>query len=130
MKNRLVAAILAFGITGLSASAFADAIIHAWECQVNADKTMAEVAEASSAWLKQAQMMDAGEDLSVYLESRIAADVGDDSFNFILVAPDLATWSAWYGGDDPDGKMGDANDMWNEVATCSNASLWFSAEVQ
>jgi len=130
MKKRIFAALLAIGLTGFSTSAFADSIIHVWECELNEGSTVAELTEASSAWLEQAKKASAGDEIKAYTESRIAAEGGPYSFNFIVVAPDLAKWAAWFDDEDADGKMEAVDNMWNEVATCHNSSLWYSTEIE
>ncbi len=130
MKKKLFACLTALALSAFSASAFADSIIHMWTCELHSGKSADDLMAASSAWLKAAKKIKGGEDLEVYLDFRIAANVGDDEFNFILVAPDLETWGVWYGTSDPDSVMQDANDAWFEVASCSSSSLWNSVEIQ
>ena len=130
MKKNLIATCSALVLALISATASADSVIQIWECELNDGKTGADLQAASSAWLKVAKGMDGGADLKVYHEYRIAADVGDNGFTFILVAPDLKTWATWYDGEDPDGEMEEANAAWEEVAACANASLWSSEEVE
>lgn len=113
-----------------TASAHADSVVHIWTCELNDGKTNADVMAASSDWLKVAKSMEGGEDLKLYLEFRIAANVGDNDFNFVLIAADEKTWGVWYGGADPDSKMQNANTAWFEVAACSGSSLWFSVEIE
>ena len=113
-----------------TASAFADSVVHIWTCELNDGKTGEDVVEVSSAWLKVARSMEGGEDLDLNLEFRIAADVGDGGFNFVLIAANEKTWGTWYGASDPDSAMEEANTAWAEVATCSSSSLWFSAEIE
>lgn len=130
MKKRIVAMFLAVGLTGITTSASADSVIHLWECQLNEGKTVAELTEASSEWLEQAKKATAGDEIEAYTEYRIAAEGSNYSFNFVVVAPDLATWAAWYGDEDAEEKMADADEKWNEVATCHSSSLWYSTEVE
>ena len=130
MKKRLIALLTASVMLLFTASAFADSVVHIWTCELNDGKTGDDVVAASSAWLKVAKSMEGGEDLELYLEFRIAANVGDDSFNFVLIAPDEKTWGVWYGATDPDSAMQDANTAWYEVAACSGSSLWFSVEIE
>jgi len=82
------------------------------------------------ALLKVARRMEGGEELELNLEFRIAANVGDGGFNFVLIAADEKTWGTWYGASDPDSAMEEANTAWAEVATCSRSSLWASVEIK
>ncbi len=130
MKKRLVALLTTTLMLLFSASAFADSVVHIWTCEFNDGQTYEDLVAATSSWLEVAKSIEGGADLEVYLEFRIAADIGDYSFNFVLIAADTKTWGTWYGGDDPDSAMQDANTAWNEVATCSGSSLWTSVEIE
>jgi hypothetical protein len=130
MKKRLIALLTASVMMLFTASAFADSVVHLWTCELNDGKTGEDVVAASSAWLKAAKSVEGGEELEVYVEFRIAANVGDDSFNFVLIAADEKTWGTWYGGSDPSSAMEEANAAWSEVAACSGSSLWFSVEIE
>jgi len=113
-----------------SASASADSILHIWTCKVNDGMTGDNVTTASIAWLEAARTVEGGEDMSVYLDVPIAANMGDGGFNFVMSLPDEKTWGAWYGNEAASDVMGAANDAWNEVATCSSSSLWYSNELE
>ncbi len=130
MKKRLVALLTTTLMLLFSASAFADSVVHIWTCEFNDGQTYEDLVAATSSWLEVAKSIEGGADLEVYLEFRIAADIGDNSFNFVLIAADTKTWGTWYGGDDPDSAMQDANTAWNEVANCSGSSLWTSIEIE
>ena len=130
MKKRLIALLTTTVMLLFTTSAFADSVVHLWTCELNDGKTGEDVVAASSSWLEVAKTMEGGTDLELYLEFRIAANVGDDSFNFVLIAADEKTWGTWYGSDDPDSAMQDANTAWSEVATCSGSSLWYSVEIK
>ncbi len=130
MKKRLIALLTASVMLLFTASAFADSVVHIWTCELNDGKTGDDVVAASSAWFEVAKSMEGGEDLEAYLEFRIAANVGDDSFNFVLIAADAKTWGIWYDSDSPDSAMQDADIAWSEVAACSSSSLWSSVEIE
>ena len=130
MKKRLIALLTASEMLLFTASAFADSVVHIWTCELNDGKTGDDVVAASSAWFEVAKSMEGGEDLEAYLEFRIAANVGDDSFNFVLIAADAKTWGIWYDSDSPDSAMQDADIAWSEVAACSSSSLWSSVEIE
>ncbi len=130
MKKRLLASLIASVMLLFTASAFADSVVHIWTCELNDGKTGDDAVAVSSDWLKVAKSMEGGEDLEVYLEYPIAAPAGDGSFNFVLIVADEKTWGIWYGSDDPDSAMQDANTAWSEVAACSGSSLWYSVEIE
>jgi hypothetical protein len=110
-------------------TAYADSIVDRWSCQLNDDKTPADLVAASSVWLKAAKSNEGGEDVEAFLEFPIEADTGDDDFTSVLVFADRKTWGAFY-YDYPNSPAGEAEKAWGEVATCTGASVWASVEIQ
>jgi hypothetical protein len=107
----------------------ADSIVDRWNCQLNNDKTPADLVAASSVWLKAAKSNEGGEDLEAFLEFPIEADTGDDDFTIVLVFADRKTWDTFY-HDYPNSPAGKAEKAWGEVATCTGASVWASVEIE
>ncbi len=107
----------------------ADSIVDRWNCQLNDDKTPADLVAASSVWLKAAKSNEGGEDLEAFLEFPIEADTGDDDFTSVLVFADRKTWDTFY-HDYPNSPAGEAEKAWDEVATCTGASVWASVEIE
>ena len=128
--NKKLLASLAASILLFTASASADSVLHIWSCQLNDGKTIQDAVDASSAWLKAAKTVEGGEDLAVYVDVGIAANVSDGHFNFVLVVADAKTWGTWYGAPDPDGVGAEAEAAWSEVAACSSSSMWNSIEIK
>ena len=129
MKKRLIASLTASVMFFFTASASAD-VIHIWTCELNDGKTFTDAVDVSSAWLKVAKSMEGGEDFEVFLEFPFAANVGDGSFSFVLVAADAKTWGVWFNDPDPDSPIVEANATSAEVAACSGSSLWNSVEIE
>jgi hypothetical protein len=109
--------------------AYADSIVDRWNCQLNDDKTPADLVAASSVWLKAAKSNEGGEALEAFLEFPIEADTGDDDFTSVLVFADGKTWDTFY-HDYPNSPAGEAEKAWGEVATCTGASVWASVEIE
>jgi len=107
----------------------ADSIVDRWNCQLNNDKTSADLVAASSVWLKAAKSNEGGEDLEAFLEFPIEADTGDDDFTIVLVFADRKIWDTFY-HDYPNSPAGEAEKAWGEVATCTGASVWASVEIE
>jgi hypothetical protein len=113
---------------GLITSANAD-VVQVWQCTLHDGKSGADLEKVSSAWLAAAKSMQGGSDLKVYHEFPLAADAGSGGFNFVLVAPDAATWGTFwnnYGGS----TAAKADEDWDDVADCSGSSLWNSNAVE
>jgi hypothetical protein len=105
------------------------AVVQVWKCKVNQGKSDADVEKASSAWLAAAKSMKGGESLEVYHSYPMAANAGERGFEFVLVAPDAATWGAFW--NDYDGSAASKADAdWNDVASCSGSDLWNSKAIE
>jgi hypothetical protein len=127
MKN-MTRMVLCAALLGAFSYANAD-VVQVWECSMKDGKTGADLEAASSAWLAAARGMKGGSELKVYHEMPLAANAGQGGFNFVLVAPDAATWGtfmAGYGGSAAD----KADQDWDKVADCSGSSLWNSNAVK
>jgi len=111
-------------VLGFTASANAE-VVQVWKCTLADGKTGAELETASSAWLAVAKSMKGGADLKAYHEFPLAAQAGQGGFNFVLIAPDAATWGEFSDNYD-DSAAAKADADWNKVATCSGSSLWNS----
>lgn len=112
-----------------TAPAFADSVLHIWSCQLSDGKTTADAMKVSSDWLKAATAMPGGKGLKVSLEFPLAADAGDGSFNFVLVAPDAKTWGLFM--NDYDGSAAqEADEAFSDVAICSGSQMWNSVDVK
>ena len=129
MKKIIIASLTASVMFLFTAPVYADSIVQLWSCKLNDDKTFADLEAVSSAWLKAAKSMEGGEDLEAFLEYPIAADAGGGDFTFVMVVADTKTWGV-FNNDYPDSPVGEADQAWSEVATCSSSSLWESVEIE
>lgn len=126
--NNMIRMILTVMLLGTFTCASAD-VVQIWECTLHDGKSGADLEKASSAWLAAARSMQGGSELKVYHEFPLAANAGQGGFNFVLVAPDAATWGAFwnnYGGS----AASKADADWDDVADCSGSSLWNSNTVK
>jgi hypothetical protein len=104
-------------------------VVQVWECTLDEGKTFAELDKASSAWLKAARSMAGGSELKAYHELPLAASAGQGGFNFVLVAPDAATWGTFWNSYDASAAA-QADEEWDNVAGCSGSSLWNSNAIK
>ena len=128
MKKLLPGSILATVTLMFCATASADSVLHIWSCKLHDEATPADMAEWSVGWLKAAKAMDGGSDLQVYVEYPFAADAEGGTFSWVLVAPDATTWGTFIDGY-PDSPAEEADEAFDELATCSSSSLWNSTEI-
>ena len=73
--------------------------------------------------------MQGGSELKAYHGLPLAANAGSGGFNFVLVAPEAATWGTFwnsYGGS----AAAQADEEWDNVAGCSGSSLWNSNAIK
>lgn len=104
-------------------------VVQVWSCTAHEGKSDADLEKASSAWLAAAKSMKGGENLEVYHSYPMAATAGAGGFEFVLVAPDPATWGAFW--NDYNGSAASKADAaWDDVASCSGSQLWSSKAIQ
>ncbi len=128
MKNKIAGLLTTAIMFLLTAPAFGDSIVHTWTCKLHDGKSMDDMVDASSAWLKVVKSVEGGENVKLFLEFPIAANEVDGTFNFVVVADELdpmaITWSL------TSDILNDTTDTWWEFAACSGSSLWQSIEIE
>ncbi len=132
MKTIILSTLTALLMISFTATAYADSILNIWSCKLNDEKTEDDLMKASSAWLKIAKGMDGGSDINAFVDYAIFSNTPNSeegSFSFVLMTPDLKSWAALF-NDYPDNPLGKADEVWGEVATCSDSSLLSSVEVE
>ena len=122
--NRVLVALL-LGVFGTADAS----VVQVWKCAAHEGKTDADIEKASSAWLAAAKTMKGGENLEVYHSYPMAANAGAGGFEFIMIAPDPATWGVFW--NEYEGSAASKADAaWNSVASCSESSLWNSKLIE
>ena len=129
MKKVTIASLTASVMFLFIAPAYGDSILQIWDCELNDNKTPADVIAASSVWLKAAKNNEGGEDIEVSLEFQIVGDAGDDAFYFVLSVADTKIWGV-FNHDYPDSPAGQAEEAWADVATCSESTLSASVDIE
>ena len=129
MKKVNIASLTASVMFLFIAPAYGDSILQIWTCELNDNKTPADVIAASSVWLKAAKNNEGGEDIEVSLEFQIVGDAGDGAFFFVLSVADTKTWGV-FNQDYPDSPAGQAEEAWADVATCSESTLSASVDIE
>lgn len=120
MFETLIVAALVAGTTPAAANDFD----HAWSCQLLPGQSLADARAVSAAWLQAARSMRGGEQLGVHIRYPIVVGEGADRFEFVVRAPSLEAWGAFYDGYDPDSPVGKADEAFAAVASCSGSSVW------
>jgi hypothetical protein len=129
MKKLTIASLTASVMFLFIAPAYGDSVLQIWNCELNDNKTPADVIAASSVWLKAAKNNEGGEDIKVSLEFPIAGDAGGSDFFFVLSVADTKIWGV-FNHDYSGSPAGLADEVWADVATCSESSLSASVDIE
>ena len=114
------AALAALALLGFAGTAVADSISEVWECTLKEDKTVEQVQAVNSKWLAFVNGHSKGGVTSAVGRAMVGSLVG---FVFIDTYPDIETWASVKKALDDD--SGDEFDqMFGELSTCTNNSLW------
>ena len=105
-----------------AAPAFSSSVVQIFHCNQDDETSDEQVDEIASAWLKAAKSMKGGENLQGYLRFPVAANVGENDFTFVLMAPSFAEWGTF-----TDGYAGspaeEIDDKFDEIADCTQSTL-------
>ena len=130
MVRTAITLLLAGVVTAFAAPAGANEFDHVWECELKAGKTLDEARAVSRAWLAAARSMEHGERLQAYIRYPIIVGDSENRFDFVVRAPSLAEWGAFYDRYDDGTAVADADLKFAEVAVCSGSTMWESIVVQ
>ncbi|MCK5326336.1 MAG: hypothetical protein KAJ57_10010 [Woeseiaceae bacterium] len=129
MKNGLISLFSGLMLVLLTVPARADGLTQLWECELEEDKTRAELVEISVTWTKAASSIEGAEGLEAYLEFPVSGDVGDGEFVFVMTLPSATAWGRFEDAY-PDSKAAEIDEDWGDVASCSESSIWSSVSLQ
>ena len=129
MKKVTIASLTASVMFLFIAPAYGDSILQIWDCELNDNKTPADVIAASSVWLKAARKNEGGEDIEVSLEFPMVGDTEDGDFFFVFSIADTKTWGV-FNHDYFDSPAGQAEEAWADVASCSKSTLSASVDIE
>ena len=126
LSSALLLTGILFGVcTAVSAETSDTATVEIWNCTLNDDKTMDDVASANGKWVKFINANVEGGNIQSYGQTAVVGD--QETFLYIDVYPDMKAWIA--GKDVLDNDEGKAIEAeLNEVASCSSNSLYSSTE--
>ena len=126
-SHKIFGGVCAF--TLLVAPAFADNVLHLWECEIEKDASLEQLIDVSKQWTAAVQSIDGAGEIVAYLDIPIAGDAESGEFMFVMVAPSAAAWAAYmdgYGGSEAEA----LEEEWDKVASCSESSMWESIALQ
>lgn len=113
----------------VAAPAWSDSAFHILTCEQD-DETSDEKVEAMAAeWFKAAKAIKGGENLELYMNFPVAANVGEVDLAMIIIAPSFAEW-----GDFMDNYPGSAaegiDNKYEDDIDCGNGTLWESVKIE
>ena len=130
MKRGAITILLACGVAALSAPAAANEFEHVWSCELNPGRTLDDARAVASAWLAAARSMKNGARLQAFIRYPIIVSESENRFDFVVTAPSLAAWGAFYDTYDDGTPVADADAQFAEVAGCSGSTMWESSGVE
>jgi len=107
----------------------ADAAMQYFKCEQHEEATDEQLEEVAAAWLKAARQMKGGENLKVFLNFPVVAQMGEYDFFFVIVAPSLAEWGefmAGYSGSPAE----DVDEDFGNKADCPDSILFEGVKVE
>ena len=87
--------------SGWIAPAQANDFEQVWYCTLNPGRTLDDARSASADWLQAARTLPGGAELDLSLRWPIVVADSAEDFEFVIRAPSLETWGAFYDGYDP-----------------------------
>lgn len=124
MKRTAVTAWLALAVAAFSVPVAANDFDHVWSCELNSGKTLGDARAVARIWLAAAKSMKNGEPLQVSIRYPIIVGDSENRFEFVVRAPSLAAWGAFYDAYDDGTPVADADLKFAEVASCSGSTMW------
>jgi|APFre7841882724_1041349.scaffolds.fasta_scaffold70217_1 hypothetical protein len=103
---------------------------HVWSCELKPGKTLDDARAVARTWLAAAKSMTNGEQLQVSIRYPIIVGESENRFDFVVRAPSLAVWGAFYDKYDDGTPVADADLKFADVASCSGSTMWESIGVQ
>ena len=130
MKPIAITVWLASAFAAFAAPVAANEFDHVWSCELKPGKTLDDARAVARSWLAAARSMKNGERLEVSIRYPIIVSESENRFDFVVRAPSLAVWGAFYDTYDDGTPVADADLKFADVAGCSGSTMWESIGVQ
>lgn len=129
MIKTIVQSVLISTLAMVAAPAHSAEAWQVFDCELEDDKTEADVFAAAKKWLKAARTMKGGEELRVSIHFPMAAASGDSDFKLIVKAPSFAAWGTFWDGFEgsPAHKVDQEND---EITACPSSALFEAVAIE
>jgi hypothetical protein len=130
MKHELRKLALLSILAACTGLASANEFGHVWSCELTAGKTIEDARAVSLLWLNAVKSMRGGDQLKLYVNVPIVVADSANRFDFVLLAPSLEAWGAFYDGYSESSPAGKADVDFAGVAACSGSTLWESIKIE
>jgi hypothetical protein len=130
MKPFAVIPWLAIAVAAYAAPVVANEFDHVWSCELKPGKTLDDARAVARIWLAAARSMSNGERLRASIRYPIIVAESENRFDFVVTAPSLAAWGAFYDSYDDGTPVADADLKFADSASCSGSTMWESIGVQ
>ena len=129
MRRKVVATCLASAVVAVASPAAANDFEHVWTCEMKPGQNLDAARAVARTWLAAARSMRGGERLQAFIRYPIILGQSENRFDFVVRAPSLAAWGAFYDTYDDGSPVSDADLKFAEVASCSGSAMWESIGV-
>lgn len=130
MKPIAITLWFASAVAAFAAPVAANEFDHVWSCELKPGKTLDDARAVARSWLSAARSMKNGERLQVSIRYPIIVSESENRFDFVVRAPSLAVWGAFYDTYDDGTPVADADMKFADVARCSGSTMWESIGVE
>ena len=86
-----------------------------WICELNPGKSLDDARAVSLTWLKAARSMESGDQLQAFINYPIIVNASLNRFDFVVRAPSLGAWGAFYDKYDSGTAVAAADDQGNAL---------------
>ena len=124
VKRTTITLWLACTMAAFPAPGAANDFDQVWDCELKPGKTLDEARAVASTWLAAARSMEHGQRLQAFIRYPIIVSNSENRFDFVVRAPSLAEWGAFYDSYNDGTPVADADLKFADVASCSGSTMW------
>ena len=130
MRKNALRLLAASAFAAIAAPIAANEFDQVWNCELNPGKSLDDAQAVSLSWLKAAKSMESGDQLQAFINYPIIVSASQNRFDFVVRAPSLAAWGAFYDKYDSGTAVAKADEEFATVATCSGSTMWENIKVE
>ncbi len=129
MINTIMRLMLVSTLTMVAAPAYSDSVVDIFMCQQDEKATEENLVAIASKWFKAVKKLKGGAQMDLYLRFPVVAEMGENDFAVVLVAPSLEEWAQFV--DSVKGsEVENLEEEFDELADCPDNSLWDIVRVE